>query len=203
MEATNSIIKSHVLWSIGTGMIPLPIVDIVATISIQVDMLKELSEAHNIEFKKRKGRSIVQALVSSLGAGYIASSLIKSIPGLGTLVGISIRAIASGASTYALGTIINSHFSNGGTLDDFDIKKSRTLYKEKVKEGKQKAKEWKNEAEVDDSGYYPPLDREQVRKKLNILEEKKKKGTITDSEYKMKKEKLFQRLYWTAKYGDW
>ena len=40
----NSVIRRNVIWSMGTGMIPVPVVDTSATLAVQIKMVSELSE---------------------------------------------------------------------------------------------------------------------------------------------------------------
>ena len=38
----NSVIKNHMIWSMGAGFIPVPIADLFAVSAIQLDMIRQL-----------------------------------------------------------------------------------------------------------------------------------------------------------------
>ena len=54
MKSTKEIIKNHVIWSLGGGLIPIPIVDFIAVTSIQLDMIKDLCSVYGINFDKKR-----------------------------------------------------------------------------------------------------------------------------------------------------
>ena len=61
-KRADRIIHSHTLWSMGAGMIPVPMFDILAVSAIQVDMLKQLAEAYESDFTENMGKTFVTAL---------------------------------------------------------------------------------------------------------------------------------------------
>ena len=65
------------------------------------------------------------------------ASLAKAVPGLGTATtGVITVSVLGGATTYALGSVFVQHFESGGTLLDFDAKKMRAYFSNKLEEGK-------------------------------------------------------------------
>ena len=72
-------------------------------------MLKQLSRIYGIEFTEESGKAYVSAIAGSTLARF-GASLIKAIPGIGSLVGGISMPILSGASTYALGRSIQDPF---------------------------------------------------------------------------------------------
>jgi membrane protein YqaA with SNARE-associated domain len=48
----------------------------------------------------------------------------------------SIASLLGGATTYAIGSVFAQHFESGGTLLDFDAKKMRSYFSNKLAEGK-------------------------------------------------------------------
>ena len=143
----DTIIRNHVVWSMGAGMIPVLVADIFAVSAIQLDMIRQMAKIYDLEFNELQGKAIVTSLTSSAVARIAAGSVVKLIPGLGSLIGgVTVSAFA-GASTYALGEVFKKHFESGGTILDFDPDRVRQMYKEKFEKGKDIAKEWKKEAE--------------------------------------------------------
>jgi uncharacterized protein (DUF697 family) len=181
------IIKSHVIWAIGGGLIPLPIVDFVAVTSIQLDMVRQLCELHDVSYEKRAGKSLVSALAGTSLAS-IGASFVKAIPGVGSLLGGVSMSLMSGASTYALGIVFQIHFARGGNLDNLSVEDFKSLYKEKVEEGKKKAKEWK--AEEDREKRSGTISREKMLQELEKLSLLKNQGVINEAEYNSMRQKV-------------
>ncbi len=193
----DDILRRHVYWAVGAGLIPVPIFDIAAVSAIQLDMLKQICTYYKIDYSEEKGKAWISAIVSSTMSSLFArigASAVKTIPIVGTLVGAASMAILSGASTYALGKVFINHFETGGTLSNLDKDKIKEFYDEKVKEGKKVAKKLKDE-------YLKLLEtpegkekERQMGKRVKELEDLKKKGKITAAEYKKRYEKIMKDL---------
>lgn len=140
-----TIIRSHVVWSMGMAVIPLPLADVFAVGAAQLDMIRQLCHVYDKEFSETAGKAIATSLSSSILARIGASSLIKLIPGIGTIVGGVTSSVLAGASTYALGEVFKTHFELGGTILDFDVDRLKKYYNEKFEKGKTIAKQWKKE----------------------------------------------------------
>lgn len=135
----NSIIKNHMIWSMGAGFIPVPIADFFAVTAIQLDMIKQLSKVYAIDFKETEGKAIITALTGS-GLARIGARAVKFIPGVGSAIGGLTLAVLSGGSTYAIGEVFKKHFETGGTFLDFDPDRLKKYYDEKFEKGKSMAK---------------------------------------------------------------
>jgi len=144
----DTIIRNHVVWSMGAGMIPVLIADIFAVSAIQLDMIRQMSKIYDLEFNELQGKAIVTSLTSTALARLAAGSVVKLIPGLGSLIGGATVSAFAGASTYALGEVFKKHFESGGTILDFDPDRVRQLYKEKFEKGKDIVKDWKKEEDA-------------------------------------------------------
>lgn len=189
--SANQIIRNHMVWSMGAGLIPVPIADFFAVGAIQLDMVRQLCKLYDIDFKENEMKAIVTALTSSGLAKAGARAAIKIIPGIGSFVGGVAMSIFSGASTYALGEVFKKHFQTGGTILDFDMDRLKKVYNEKFEKGKKVAKEVKDEED---------LKREAVKKmekekdnavdRLKELAELKKDGLITEEEFEKMKKKI-------------
>jgi uncharacterized protein (DUF697 family) len=196
IQETNidEILKRHVYWAVGAGLIPLPIVDIAAVTAIQVDMLKQICTFYKIDYSEETGKTWISALVSSTLSSIIArvaSSAVKFVPVVGTVVGATSMAIVSGASTHALGKAFINHFEGGGTFSNIDKEKVKKIYDEQVNEGKKIAKTLKEKyLKLIET----PTGKEKERKaaaKIKELDDMKEKKLISSEEYeKMRKEIL-------------
>ncbi len=131
--------RNHILAAMGVGLIPVPCVDMVALMGIQIDMIKKLSKEYNVPFKQDLGKSIISSLAGGLFAiefGLGLSSLIKFIPVIGQTTGAITMPVISGASTYAIYRVFVQHFESGGTFLDLDPAKVKNYFAEQFQKGK-------------------------------------------------------------------
>ena len=143
-----SIVKNHVIFSLGAGVIPIPIADIFAVTAIQLDMIRQLCKVYDIDFAETKGKAIVSALATSSLARLGAGSLAKMIPVIGSYLGGVTNAAMAGASTYALGQVFKIHFETGGTILDFDTERLKKMYNEQFEKGKKVAEELRKQQDA-------------------------------------------------------
>ena len=150
-----SIIRNHIIWSMGGGAIPIPFIDLIAVTAIQLDMIKQLARVYGVDYKETEGKAIVTALTGSAVAS-IGKRAIKFIPGIGSVLGGVTMAVMSGASTYAVGQVFIRHFESGGTFLNFDVEASKAYFKEVYAEGKEYVTNQKGKQEgedVDEKGW--------------------------------------------------
>jgi uncharacterized protein (DUF697 family) len=201
----DTVIKNHIVWAMGASFIPLPVVDVFAVSGLQLDMVKGLCRVYDVNFSETQGKAIVTTLTSSALARIGARSLIKLIPGVGSLIGGVTLSVFNGASTYALGEVFKQHFSEGGTFLDFDTDRLKKYYREKFEKGKKVAEEIKTEEEgkvkktkkvnvdeviVESPSVIHEVEESDVLKRLSELGELKKQGIITEEEFSAMKKKL-------------
>ncbi len=182
-EASERIIRAHVLWAMGAGLIPIPLLDIAAVTAIQVDMLQQLAREHDMDFSQSSGKAYVTALAGGTLAR-LGASAVKIIPGIGTALGLVSMPILSGASTYAVGQVALRNFSNGVPITNIDIDDAKQAYKKAYEKGKSYVKDLddKQDEAVD------------VYKSLEKLGDLRDKGLITEKEFEAKKQELLGRL---------
>ncbi len=185
------IIKSHILWSMGAGAVPLPIIDVIAVSYVQSDMLKQISRAYDVNYEESSGKNFVSAIASS-SLARLGASFIKSIPGIGSWLGGVSMAVLSGASTYALGQVFINHFENGGNLFNFDMDWAKRHYEANFEKGKTYATDLNNKEKEKKQDENP--DKATVLKKLEELVELKKQGIITEEEFQAKRETWLKKL---------
>src|SRR5262245_32980442 len=92
LTRASKIISSSVKWSMGAGLIPLPMLDLIALGAVQTRMLIDLSEVYGQPFGKEAANTIVSVLLGTLipgaAAGAVVGSSVKMAPMGGTLVGV-------------------------------------------------------------------------------------------------------------------
>lgn len=176
------IIKNHCLWALGAGLLPVPLLDLAAVTAIQMDMLRQLADLYKVDFSKSQGKFFVSGLTGSTLAG-LGASVVKAIPGLGSVLGGVSMSVLSGASTYAVGHVAATHFEANGTLDDVDFKWAREKYREAVERGKEVVSDWQKKES-----------RHELYEALVQLGELKEKGLITEEEFEAKKRALLDQF---------
>lgn len=182
-NVADKIVRSHVIWSMGAGLIPVPLFDLAAVTAIQIDLLKQLADLYDADFSQSQGKAFVTALTGSTFAK-IGSSLIKAIPGVGTVLGGLSMSALSGASTYAVGQVIISHLETSNDFLDVDMDAARTAYQDAFAKGKDFVSDLK---EQEDTG-------NDVFKALQKLGQLRDQGVITEEEFETQKQKLLDRL---------
>ena len=163
----DNIIRNHVLGSMGVGLIPIPVVDLVALTGIQLNMIRKIAKIYDVPFSENKGKSFIATIFGCglpVSLGNTVASLIKSVPIIGQTSGSLAMPIVAGASTYALGKVFEQHFAYGGTFLDFDSKKARETYKKMFQKGKDIAEKFKEEQ---NSGTNPQTSTEQTADSAN------------------------------------
>jgi uncharacterized protein (DUF697 family) len=179
-DTSDRIIKEHILWSIGAGLVPLPVLDIVAVTAVQLDMLRQLASHHGVPFTEDEGKAWVTALAGNMVAR-IGANALKLIPGVGTLLGGVSMSILAGASTYAIGQVAVDHFEKGGTFDSIDMSTARRVYEQELERGKRVAEGLRTE-------------KKDVVDKLERLAKLHEKGVLSDEELEVQKKRVLSGM---------
>ena len=196
----DDVIRNHTIWSMGAGMIWVPIVDFLAVSAIQLDMIRQLSKIYDQDFKDSQGKAIISALTSS-GASRLAARAVKFIPGVGTILGGITMSVMSGASTYALGELFKKHSETGGTVLDFDPKAFKSRYEELFEKGKEYAQQAQSQRNSQENKQESqnftntPNDEKRTRSTIDQLKdiaELKEKGLLSEEEYESFKRRILE-----------
>jgi uncharacterized protein (DUF697 family) len=140
----SKLVERFALWSGAAGLIPLPLLDIVAVGGLQLQMLRRLSQIYGVPFSSNRGKSIIASLMGSMipaTSGMGVASALKTIPAIGTAAGTLTMSGVSAGATYAIGKVFIQHFASGGTLLDFNPPD----YREFIKVQKEK---WSSRSEA-------------------------------------------------------
>lgn len=148
-QHAQTVVDRHVLYAMGAGLIPVPVADLAALATFQVRLVSALGAIYGVaNVESRRSKTIVITLFRSLGLSTIAvgglGSLAKLAPGLGTLFGTSTIAALAGSLTYATGVIFKNHFAQGGTLEDFDLKKQKEHFRKAFLTGKRITRKYRS-----------------------------------------------------------
>jgi uncharacterized protein (DUF697 family) len=143
-EEARSIVRRYMFGNAAIGLVPIPIVDLVALTGVQIKMVQALAEHYGVDFKADVVKSSLISLVSGLGAltvgAGLALSAFKLLPIGGITAAVFSLPAASAALTYAVGRVYIMHFEAGGTLLDFDPQKMHAYFRDSYQTGLKVAK---------------------------------------------------------------
>ena len=123
--AAQNIVKTHMASGGAMALLPIPVFDFASLAGTQLSLVRRLAQHYEIDFDETMARSVLVSLFSGvipLVTVVGLSSLVKIIPGIGSIGGGISMSVLSGALVYATGQVFIKHFEQGGTLKDFDSK---------------------------------------------------------------------------------
>lgn len=141
------LIRNHVIAAAAAGAIPLMFVDAAALAAVQLRLLKELADAHGVEFRGDIGRSAIGTLLATVAptalAGGVLGSMtvrvaLRSMPVVAAVTQLATQPAFNAAFTYALGKVFHQHFASGGTFLTFEPEKVKTYFREKYNEARKR-----------------------------------------------------------------
>ena len=159
--------------SVASGAVawqPVPLLDAALITPIQIALVQAVGRIHGYKLDKKSVIEILSTFGASLVAQNIIMAAAKLVPFLGWVVAIAMAY----ALTYAVGEVSDHYFKNGRGVPAEDLRaRFKEVYKSKRAE---KESEHKSNATLKD--------------KLQILNDAKKNGLLTDEEYDAKKQDL-------------
>jgi len=196
-DSSDLIIKNHMIWSMGAGFIPIPLLDFAAISYIQLDMIRQLAKIYEVDFKESEGKAIITSLTTAGLAKAGASRAIKFIPIIGSYLGGVTTAVLSGASTYGIGYAFKKHFETGGTFLDVDLNSLKKMYTDKFEKGKDIAEDFSKD-QIHKEAIVKEVEKKKdnlkttdaIIEKLKELGQLKESGIITEEEFAQMKAKL-------------
>lgn len=146
-QQASQLVDRFSLWGGAAGLVPIPVVDVAVVGGVQLQMLRKLSEIYGVPFSENMGKSVLASVAGALIPASTATttamgigSLMKGLPGVGTLVGALTMPVFSAGATYVIGKVFIQHFASGGTLLDFNPPD----YREFIKAQKEKLNRFKS-----------------------------------------------------------
>jgi len=151
--AADKIVRRNIYWALGFGVVPLPIADMFTIGAVQLKMMKELADLYDVPFSKNLATAAAASIVGGIGpvelAKGLTASVVKLIPGAGTVAGVAALPVTAGALTYVIGHILVKHFESGGTFCSFDASKVKGYSKELYAKGKGMVSNMKKDKEAE------------------------------------------------------
>lgn len=147
-QQADRLIRDYAFGSSLTGFIPVPLVDTLGLMGVQRYMLFRLSRLYKVPFRKNMAKIALTTLTSGLTANAarpMVGSVLKLIPGVGSMLGGASMAVLGSASTYAVGKVFQQHFEEGGTLENFDPQQAKKQFETELEKGRELAQKEKAE----------------------------------------------------------
>jgi uncharacterized protein (DUF697 family) len=122
-QVASKLVDRFAIWSGVAGLIPLPVVDVLAVGGLQLQLLRRLSQIYGVEFSENRGKALIAALAGCMipaTSGMGAASALKAVPVVNILAAGFVMPVLSAGATYAIGKAFVQHFESGGTLLDFN-----------------------------------------------------------------------------------
>lgn len=94
----------------AAGAIPIPMSDAVPITAAQIGMIVALGKAFDVSISQSAAKTIIGTTLAQQVGRTVSSSILKSIPGFGTIVGGIVGATTAVAVTETLGWIIADDF---------------------------------------------------------------------------------------------
>jgi uncharacterized protein (DUF697 family) len=122
-EVASKLVERFALWSGVAGLVPVPVIDVIAVAGIQLQMLRRISQIYDVPFTENSGKAVLASLAGTMiptTSGIGAASMLKTVPIAGMLASAFVMPALSAGATYAIGKVFVQHFASGGTLLDFN-----------------------------------------------------------------------------------
>ena len=122
-ETATKLVDRFAVWSGVAGLIPLPVVDVLAVGGLQLQMLRRVSQLYDVQFSENRGKALIASIAGTMipvTSGMGAASALKGVPLFGMLASAFVMPVLSAGATYAIGKAFIQHFESGGTLLDFN-----------------------------------------------------------------------------------
>lgn len=106
------VVKQHTVGAVLSALVPVPGLDVAAMVANWWTMYVRINKAVDVSFSEHVLKSIasgvfanVVSVIPAIAISGVAGSLLKLIPGIGTVGGLAITAVSFGAITYVMGAV--------------------------------------------------------------------------------------------------
>ena len=122
MASAHLLVDRYAKYSSAAGLVPIPVVDVVAIAGVQVTMLGALAGHYGVPYDRERGKTLIATILGGLMPSLAGFQMLKVF---GPIAGMASIAGFAAATTYAVGHVFIAHFESGGTLLDLDIELTR------------------------------------------------------------------------------
>jgi uncharacterized protein (DUF697 family) len=117
----NAIVKRYGNYAAGSGIIPLPIVNVAGVTAINIRMVKMLSDLYGVPFERDRTRAIVVGLAAGTmptGLAAVAASTLSYFTPASAFFALAISSVTAATCTRSIGRTFVEHFESGaGSYD--------------------------------------------------------------------------------------
>lgn len=106
------LVSNHVAGAAAAAAIPIPLVDLVAVTAVQLSMMRKLGRLYGARVGVDAAGAVGVAFVGAL-LPRVAASMLKILPGIGTIGGAVAQSALSGATTWALAQSMRDRLERG------------------------------------------------------------------------------------------
>lgn len=141
VEAAKEVVHYYAGAAGVIGCVPIPIADIAALAPLQVAMFIHISRVFGHRYTKEQAAAVVGSLLGSVGARSAAqalASIVKAIPGVGSILGAAVGGAMAASTFEAFGNVVVFYFKQEQQVDPADI---RRYYAEQYAQAKRKYKD--------------------------------------------------------------
>lgn len=135
-QEAERIIAEYAGWSIAGGLVPIPIVDAVAIAAVQLRMLSRLARLYGVPLSQDRGKAVISAIaggvIPPVSGAQLASTLMKSAPGIGFTLGLACTVSLANSATKLMGVLFARHFEKGGGLEQEDLAGLRQSFQDGI-----------------------------------------------------------------------
>lgn len=116
-ERAAEVVSNHVAGAAAAAAIPIPLVDLAAVTAVQISMMRKLGRLYGTTVSVDAAGVVGVGLVCAL-VPRVAASLLKILPGIGTIGGAMAQSALSGATTWALAQSLRDRLERGTLSPD-------------------------------------------------------------------------------------
>lgn len=139
-EQADQLIQRYALTAGGVGFIPIPLFDQVSVGALCGKLIYDLGQIYGIPTPQYRTKATLAAVLGGAHTQWITYFVMGfatlMVPGVGFLASLAVRPLLAGAITYTIGNLFKRQFSQGRTLEDFDVAKARREFDRGFEEGK-------------------------------------------------------------------
>jgi len=122
-ESINKLIATDVAKVTALSAIPIPFIDTLGVFFIQMRLVEKIAEKYSVSIDNKK-ITVVSSIISSVVTKLATEALsnLSRRTNIDSIIGETmIKATVVSVSTTAMGEMYNTHFRNGGTLENLGI----------------------------------------------------------------------------------
>lgn len=132
-QQAEKIINKYILIAMGTAVVPIPYIDALSLIGIQLKMVHELSKLYEVDFKEELVKNIILSFIASSSSLGVSLLFQKN-----KVLNRVVMSLLSGAFTYAIGRVFLANYDRGvKSIIDLNLKETEELFNESFEKGKE------------------------------------------------------------------